>query len=215
MRRVPIVGSLVAVAIAGIVVANPGFSAAQAAGPLASPVVMDPAECKVEPRSVDELLDLVYAADGTQNPLPATPAAIPSGKPADAKTVEDITAVTREIYACDNAGDLLRVLSFMSDDAAQTFGTEPGLPREDAEAFLGATPEALPEEERITLVSIHDVQVLDDGRVGAWVVEEDPAEDGPSETFVIFVKVDDHYLVDVFIEPEDSTEATPEATATS
>jgi hypothetical protein len=83
----------------------------------------------------------------------------------------------------------------------------------DARAFLEAPPE--PETEGTTqLLAITDVMDLDDGRVGAFVVEHAEG-DPPLTSYAIFIEGDDGWLVDevvefstpVFEEGEDGTPA--------
>ena len=170
--------------------------------------VLDPAECQVEARSADDLLALWYQENDAGTPVLATPVAdadmeltsvpVPLGEPADAETVEAVTATVREVLACFNAGDFPRALSLFTDPLVQQFGPEPGQSPEDAIAFLEATPEPAPREQRVTLLAVTDVSVMADGRVGAFVISDDPSgpPEGVETELIVFVEEGGRWLVD-------------------
>ena len=203
MRRlVAVAAVLVALALLG-----PARALAQDATPAAGGEALDPAECRVEPRDADELIALWYDEAGT--PVAATPGAgtldsvpVPLGEPADAETVAGATGAIREILACFNAGDFGRALALFSDDLIRSFGPEPGETPEDVRGFLEAAPGPLPAGDRIRLLAITDVSVMEDGRVGALVVSDDPtvAPEGPETVLVIFVEEGGRWLVDEVVE---------------
>jgi hypothetical protein len=204
--------------------------------------VPDPSECQVEPRAADELI-AVWFPGGT--PIAATPQGspvdvdgtaldvneegtpvgavidIPVGEPADAETIDAVTLTVREVFACFNAGDFARALSLFSDNLVASFGPEPGESMEDVRGFLEAEPEPAPEDQRIVLIAVTDVVVMEDGRVGAIVVSNDPTvePEGMETALVIFVEEDGRWLVDEVIEEavgtapdqDSNLAATPEA----
>ena len=158
------------------------------------------------------------AGDAVASPDAGTPfTGLPAGEPADAETVDAVTATVRHVFACFNAGDFRRALSLFSDDLVRSFGAEPGTNEADIEGFLAATPVATPEEERLALVRVVDVVVVADGRVAAVVVSIDPTTGGINELtdLVYFIEQDGQWLVDEVIEgiviPAGSPEATPAA----
>lgn len=201
--------------------ATPAF--AQEATP-ATGDVPDPSECRVEPRPPDELI-AIWFPDGT--PVAATPADmsrsgtpvgtgfdVPVGEPADAETIDAVTATVRELLACFNGGDFLAAYSLYSDNLIRSFGPEPGTTIEQAEEFLAFESTPLPEEERLELIGITDVVVMEDGRVGAIVLSNDPTatEDGDEPVLVILVEENGRWLIDEIIEEDADTgggEATP------
>lgn len=81
------------------------------------PITADPAACRVEPRSADDLIALWFE-DGTPIAESATPAgaaaitevSVPVGTPADAATMAAVTDTMREIFGCFAAGDVARGL---------------------------------------------------------------------------------------------------------
>ncbi len=183
---------------------------AQAVAQDATPVGQAGVTCEAEPRSADELLALWY---GDANAPDATPVAaqaspvmeqeaaneitIPIGEPADAETVAAVTETLYQVMACFAAGDILRSYGLFTDDLAQLFGPEPGTSRADAEAFLAGGGEDGGEEQS-EVVSVANVMVLEDGRVGAFVV--DRYETGDALTYVVFEDVGGRWLADEVIE---------------
>src|SRR5687767_8583314 len=91
------------------------FAAAQVATPAAYPVAPDPRECVIEPATADEIEVILGTPVGepTDSATPFVPAA---GEPADAETSAAVLATLRQVFACANAGDPLRVASFFTDD---------------------------------------------------------------------------------------------------
>ena len=182
---------------------------AQDATPLATPVAFpftpDPAECRVAPRSSDEVLPLLTGtpAAGTP-PAAASPAAgrlsavpseaqLPAGEPADEATVAGIVATVRELIACNNAGEFTRVLAFYTDDLIRAaFGADPAAAAQVAASF--ATPPPAAQVLRTELLDVRGVRVLPDGRVGAVVEDRDPQR--TVVFFLVFVRAGDRWLVD-------------------
>jgi hypothetical protein len=170
---------------------------AQQGTPFAGREVPDPSTCTVEPRSPDFLAQTPAAA--TPGATPATPQAAvePSGNPADAATETAITDVVRQLYACLNAGDTLRVLALFTDPTAGRFlASRPDLSVPPA----NATPLASPPEAQIAIVSIEDVTTLADGRVFAFVTQDDPTRppDGPEPVFFYFSNQNGQWRIDNF-----------------
>jgi hypothetical protein len=211
MRRVPLVGSLVAVALGGVIVLNPGFAVAQDEL-TGSPVAVDPAECVVEPRNLDELIEIWTSGDYVLDEEIAA-GNFPTGTPADDATVAAIEEVARQLSACANAGDYLRMLALFTDEGVQYFGPESSTAtEEDIRGFFAETPvEPLPEEEREAYY-VTNVQVLDDGRIGGVLHQTAPEVRPP--TYLIFKEVDGNFLIDFVVDVE-NTQASPEATPTS
>jgi hypothetical protein len=168
---------------------------AQQGTPISGREVPDPALCTVAPRPADFLSQTPVAA--TPAATPATPQAVvePEGEAADAATVAEISDVVRQFYACLNSGDTLRTLALMTDQAATRFlALRPDL----SIPPTNATPGPAPLESQIAIVSLTDVKVLPDGRVFAFVTQDDPAHppDGPEPVFFYFRQQDDHWLID-------------------
>lgn len=112
----------------------------------------------------------------------ATPAPIdpPEGEPADADTVEADTATAMELYACLNANDFMRAFSLFTDDALVRGFMDDGYTQETFVTM--STPTApMPTE---AWVALKDVTVLNDGHIGAIVVERIP--DSSSDDYRIY-----------------------------
>lgn len=163
-----------------------------AATTTATPVVPEPDECTVAPRS----LPLPGGAA-----TPTTPEAVatefvrPTGAQADDATKDAVNATVRQSVACANAGDLLRGLALYTDRflANQLVGPN-GITQQNM-ALLAATPPATsPAANRLTLVAVQDVIQLSDGRVGATVVTRNA--DGTFEDYLFFAQVNGDWLID-------------------
>lgn len=155
-------------------------------------VAPDPSECQIEPRALDSILALV-ATPASGTPDLSTPVVgEPIGERADAETAEAVIAIARESVSCFNAGDFLRQFAFYTDNGLRTIMPE-GLTEEDLIAFLGGTPEPLPEGVWES-VQVRDIMVPQDGRVTAYVIVRSP--DGVFTTFVTFAEQDDGWIID-------------------
>jgi hypothetical protein len=164
--------------------------------------VPSPAECTVEPRPVPSPPATIEAA-----PSPSPTPTIPTGQPADAETVEAITAVVRGSIACYNASDILRWLAYFSNDyLSQKFFGPDGVDYEGFLQILSTPVAALREDQQLAVIHINDVQVLEDGSVSARVVTGDPAD--PFVDILIFVEQDGQWQIAMSI-PVTTVDATP------
>lgn len=196
-----------------LLLAAPTFSAAQEATPQPPPdglTVPDASECDIAPRPVSFFEQLI----ATPPALPPNadqrfsrpaddlrPWTLPAGNPADAATIEAITATLHEALACLNANDPLRFLANFTDDLVRLFIAIAPLPPEALPA-LAASPVAMPPDMRLGYLTIHDARVLPDGRVAALLDDYDPTEPpyGLGTDFAIFKMVGDRWLIDSLIE---------------
>lgn len=193
----------------------PGSVATQEMTPAAGELVTpDPAECTVEPRSMESLL-AISATPGVGTPPvrmqadPANPALnIPAGEPADSATVERVTDTIHEMVACENAGDLRRAHAFVSDNLLRAHEAQQPLTREERIAAFGGTPVSRPTED-FGSVRVGEVLVLPDGEVVA--VWERHSRFG-SMTFVsVLVQQGDRYVIDRHIDVVVEPSGTPPA----
>ena len=178
-------------------------AAAQGATPAPYPVAPDPAECTVAPRPLDEVVAVVGTPGaGATSSVAAspTPFARPSGEPADAETTAAVTATMRQVFACTNAGDYLRVYALFTDDFVRAFFVGTPLTPEVG-AFLAAPPRPLPADQQRVIVRFGEVERLADGRVGLVVVLDEPDDPRTEEPdYVLLVEAGDRWLVDAVIE---------------
>jgi len=178
-------------------------ASARDATPDAEFVAPDPTECRVQPRTTEELRTFVVDDEATPDAsvtIAATPEpfVVPPGEPADDATVAGVAATVNEWYACLNANAFLQMFALYTDDyLARSFAAE-GI-TEYAVDILGTPLDPEPEANWMS-IGVRDIQVLDDGRIGAYITNRSPFGDGnPTESYVIFVQQGDHYLVDEMI----------------
>jgi hypothetical protein len=188
--------------LVGLTIA-PGSAVAQDATPAVDPNlgrdVPGPEECTVEPRSAESLAALFAtpaAATPAAEPTPlAVPFAAPDGEAADPATAAELIALVRQEWACLNANDWPRAFALFSDDLIRRFF----LP-EDVEAMNVPPTEALPEQEQTAIFAVLDVEILPDGRAGAYVVVDTFGDPLPVEfNYYLFVETADGWLLDDFI----------------
>jgi hypothetical protein len=188
-----VVGALCSFVVVGVSAAG-----AQDGSPVAGADVPAPAECTVQPRSVDELRALFREVEATPvldspeaNP---TPAVAPRGAPADEQTVAEINAIWRQYIACINSGDQARMFALLSDDMVRrqlVVDIAFGVTEEALFAYLAATPVPIPPEQNAPFIPVEDVRVLGDGRVAVI----GPGELGRGDVR-IFAREGDRWLLD-------------------
>jgi hypothetical protein len=160
-----------------------------------TPILPDPAECRVEPRSAAEVAALLATPVARDFEDRADAVSPEEGEPLDAQTLASVTALVRQLLACGNAGDWPRFLALTTDHFLQVEAL--GLPLDQSEPP--------PPEEQVVLVAVRDGRRLPDGRVVVAVVTA-PRLD-PEDllvTVVILIRDDGRWLIDDDI---DSAEA--------
>ncbi len=153
----------------------------------------EPRECTVAPRSIAEVRALLPTPgpplEQTATPVPSTYHHVP----ASAEVVAGIEATAREMVACVNAGDVLRMMALYSDHLLQSGSLTTG------DVDLEAPPAPLPPRDRMALLGVVYVRQFDDGRAGAVMLTDDPRIPSPVEpSFFFFAKVGDRWLVDEY-----------------
>ncbi len=126
-----------------------------------------PEDCTVEPRTLDEIAALA------EGPAPEEPpnARERGAEPVDDATRAEVTATARELVASANAGDILRRLALYSDDRLR-FAYPDGPTRVLETIAANPLPVAL--VERVALTTVDDVRWLDDGRISARMLVDNP-----------------------------------------
>jgi uncharacterized cupredoxin-like copper-binding protein len=163
---------------------------AQDATPAAGEVI-DPAECQVEPRAIEEIQQLVGTAGEEADATPdAAQAGSMEGEDADEATVQAVTQTYRELVACLNAGEFLRVYALYSDDYLRRTLNDSGVDLEQ----IQATP-APDQQEMTALVGVSDVRQVAGGRVTARVETTSSPEGTSSVIQGVLEQVDDRYLI--------------------
>jgi hypothetical protein len=207
-RRATIIGLLALVAI----LHGSGIVVAQEATPTPGRPVPAPEECTVEPRSPESLLALTTpaatpetAASAAPSPEAASPVAedagppvleipfqAPDGEEADAATAVAVTAVIWQEYACGNAMETARQFSLYTDEVLRMFPSEfleavaAGNSIDVMGQVVPGPPVPLPPAEQAAVFAVLDIERLDNGRVGAYVIVD---------TFLDPIPVEVNYIV--------------------
>ena len=88
---------------------------------------IDPGQCQVEPRAAEDIEQLVGGtAEGAEATPDAGQAGAMEGEAADEATVQAVTDTYRELIACLNAGEYLRVYALYTDDYVRRYFAESG-----------------------------------------------------------------------------------------
>jgi len=181
--------------------ATPGAEAAAAR-------VVPAEECQVEPRPAEEVFALLGLAEGADAATPAadrTPVSAPPWVAADPETVDAATATIRDWLACINADDNFRIAALMTDSAIFRFfggGLAPDEAIEGARGNLAGTPVPRREEEHVRLVAVTDVSRLEDGRVAALTLINEPVlpPQGQETLLLIFVEAEGRLFIDDIVQ---------------
>lgn len=145
-----------------------------------------PARCPVaQPPSIGDLLARIGAtpildAIRRGDDIPAPPVAVPTGQPADAVTVEAVTAVLVQFLACLNTGDVRKAPALTTD--RYPCRIEAVAPLTEARGNALAGPLApLPPDQYSALLAVERAGILPDGRVGMVAVLLFPPAAGAPE----------------------------------
>ncbi len=140
------------------------------ATPIAEVIEPKPDECVIEPRKF-QTADAATPIAAPSGVLPA-PASLPEGAPASPEDTGAVAAVAREALACRNAGDLRRAYALMTDRFIEgMLGGEAG-PAPEVLAMLQNRSERVSRNDRLELLSVEDVQSIEDGRIRAEVTSQ-------------------------------------------
>jgi hypothetical protein len=207
-------------AIAVLFVFSTTTVSARESTPQATPDIPVPTDCSVEPLELMDLLPLAQGG-GSSDLLEATPVAedtLPEGVPANEDEIEGITATVRQLVACANARDPLRLVALLTDDfkialASAALGLQGEAPEDLAARF--PVPISLDEAESVDgvpMIPIRDARLLVDGRVAAILEPQIEGIDYPFAFYVTFELVDNRWLIDdVVIVEAAPASATPVA----
>jgi hypothetical protein len=197
-------GQALALLLLGMLfLANPALAqeATPAAGGVAKPRVVEPKQCHVQPRPVDEIAQLLQL-DGAGLTAPAMMTFTqPLGTPVDPATKIAIHEAVGKLIACFNAQDLPRAAALMTDTGLQRafWGlSSSAAAREATKARLAAKPTPRQEPALIRLIAVTDVSRLPDGRVAAFAIVNDPLlpPPGPEAVLMVFTQQGDAWLLD-------------------
>lgn len=179
--------------------------------------VLSPDLCQVEPRSEEELIAAfgLDAASAEEAPvILRAEISIPLGQPAPGEVIQGVTDTIREFFACNNAGNVARTTTLLSESGTMRFyGFGPREGAADEQFRAWAAGEATPREEDayIRLLAVTDVSLLPDGRVAAFVITNEPLlpPRGPETLLFVFSQgEDDRWVIDDY---HDFTIISPDA----
>ena len=215
------VQALAVVLLGAHLLASPALAqeATPAAGTVENPRIVEPQECQVEPRSVDEITRILQL-DGAGLTAPSTMTLTqPLGVTVDPATKSSIKEAVRQLVACFNAQDLPRAAALMTDTGLQHafWGlSSSAAAREATKARLAAAPTPRQERALIRLIAVTDVSRLPDGRVAAFAIVNDPLlpPPGPEAVLMVFTQQGDAWLLDdlvrfLIVPPRGAATATP------
>lgn len=160
-----------------------------------------PAECVIGvrlPADVNALATPLAGGAAAASPVAADdaiPFGAPDGEPADAETAAAVTAIFRQTWACQNGGLWPRFFALLTDDEVRR-----NFSPEDVTNLLAQPPVELPEEEQTAVYAVLDVEILPDGRAGAYVVVDTVGDPLPVEiNYMIALETEAGWRVDGFI----------------
>lgn len=155
---------------------------------------ISPESCVVAPAAAADVVTMLTTGESA-----AFQMQIPLGAPA---TLEDQTLVTdsvRQILACLNAGDFAREASLTTANGAKLLMGGLAVDGPDAlAATLAEPPTARRENRLLKLLAVTDVSELADGRLGAFVVLNEPTRlpEGPETLLFVFAREGDTLKLD-------------------
>jgi len=144
---------------------------------------VDPAACTIAPTA-----PMIPSDPGDLNAIPPTPTPIATEPttPADDETVLAVTERIAQSIACQNAGDLARMISNFSPSwIAERFS---GYDLVFTQRFFeqAANPQPVPESDRIELVLVTDVRIRTDDAALATVVTRYQGQERTSLIVLVF-----------------------------
>lgn len=192
--------SRIVVVVIVIVLLLPGSASAQQL-----PVAPDPALCTLDPRTIEEIQNLVDAdASRSDEPTP-TPVAVPFEMPDGFSLVEEERAeIEKDLLraiACINTGNPLQVFSTYSDRyVVQLVRQLGGMTDQVVSGLL--TVRELTEQQRLQVISFDEALLLFDGRALVVVTGDNPADDQPPgpRAFFLAEVLPGRWLVDEIVE---------------
>jgi hypothetical protein len=167
------------------------------------PVRPAPSTCTGEPRTIDQLRTLFEAGTPADPAMEGATATVIRGTLADSATVQAITAVVHQVFACINAGDFGRVLAHMTDRAILTgFPWVGEMVMSESWTTDTIPPDPAPEPLWQTMLGIGSIVEHADGRASAVVVGIDPANNSqqPFALYLVFTEQEGVWLVDEIID---------------
>ncbi|MCC6703828.1 MAG: hypothetical protein IT334_03060 [Thermomicrobiales bacterium] len=150
-------------------------------------IPVTPADCTIEPRSIDSFADILANPMANGTPQTNLQSESPAGVPADAETIAGVTDTIVQVVAC-NSPPTLEMYSIYSENLLRMQAVY-GMRITEIEGLERFSPPENPDQ--ITgYVTIQNVQILPDGRVTAMVNADNEI------AFVTFVFENGRWLID-------------------
>jgi hypothetical protein len=170
------------------------------------PITPPASTCTVGARTAEELVAL-FANAAPTDPMPdSTTATITIGKPADAASAQQVTALIHQAIACLNAGDFGRFFALLTDHAIVTifpWVAEELATEESAAHALAPSPP--PADLLTTILGIGSIARLPDGSFSAVLVQLDPnAGEQPTALILYAVEENGVWRIDNAIDFDES-----------
>jgi hypothetical protein len=166
----------------------------------------DPALCTLDPRTIEEIRQLVAAGTPVPSvsptPLP-DPFVMPDGLALSEEERAEVEKDLLRAISCFNTGDPLKVFAVYTDDyIVELVGRLGGL-TEETELVL-TTVRPMEPSDYLLILSIPDAVLLDDGRVLVVATGDDPTDDSPPgpRAFYLEEVLPGRWLIDEFFEVE-------------
>lgn len=177
---------LIAAPILAAAIVLPAFAQDDAGSDIGGSKVVLPSECAVEPLAAEDVATSL--TDGAE--LVGFDLAIPLGDAISGEEAAAINDTVRQILACLNGGDYLRVANLTTGNGAKWLIGGLGTNGKDAAAAeLSKEPTAREEAGYLRLIAITDPARMADGRYAAFVVLNEPIRPprGPETILMVFV----------------------------
>ena len=144
-----------------ILLLSPGLALAQAG----LPATPEPELCQIEPLDLEELSELA------SEPFELAADRIPSPADVPDESLNAVVGVVTESIACTNANLPLRSLALYTDRyLAERFSSAGGDELGHLSAAATRSPKPANAADRLTLISVANVMLLEDGRISVQVV---------------------------------------------
>jgi hypothetical protein len=191
---------LAAIFLVVIVTVLPAMTSAQVAAP-------DPAECRIEPRT---LPPPVPTTEAISDSVTASPFTVPTGTPVADDDAEAIRATVHEAVACANAGDWLRAFALFTDHYLEArFTGADAWTEDDFELFVATPATTAAAPDRLIIIAVSNIVRLPDGRAGATVTTQNAQQ--RFVDYLYFVEIGDRWLIDEIVQLSSPAPATPES----
>lgn len=160
-----------------------------------TPETPNPALCTAAPRSFEELHEIAATPQAITSPTASPVPPLTPASPEDAAAVSDLV---RELVACFNAGEPLRVYGLYSDGYLRRLLNLQGVPNQAGYASW-ATPEPLDPNKYVQILAIRDIENLSNGGVRAVVALRYAGVPVPKTFAFDFVKTADGWRIDALL----------------